>query len=48
MFGKGQKRWLDGHENEWKSVSDRGEEVVSISKKKQSPGIRDVHMNQWG
>ena len=25
--GEGQERWLDGHENEWKSATDRGEEV---------------------
>jgi hypothetical protein len=25
--GEGQERWLDGHENEWKSVTDRDEDV---------------------
>lgn len=25
--GEGQERWLNGHENEWKSATDRDEEV---------------------
>ena len=25
--GEGQKKWPDGHENEWKSETDRGGEV---------------------
>jgi hypothetical protein len=30
--GEGQERWLDGHENEWKSATDRGEEVQDEAK----------------
>jgi hypothetical protein len=29
--GEGQERWLDGHEYEWKSATDRGEEVRGAS-----------------
>ena len=39
--GKGPKRWLDGHENEWKSEIDRGEEVRGISRMRERPGIRE-------
>lgn len=24
MYGKGQERWPDGHQNEWKIATDRG------------------------
>ena len=27
--GEGQERWLDGHENEWKSATDRGGELAA-------------------
>ena len=30
--GEGQEGWPDGHENEWKSATDRVEEVRGISK----------------
>ena len=30
--GEGQERWLDGHEDEWKSTTDRGEEMGGISR----------------
>jgi len=33
---EGQERWLDGHENEWKPATDRGEEVGSISGMRQT------------
>lgn len=35
-----QERWVDGRENEWKSVTDRGEEVRGISR------IREAAKNQ--
>jgi hypothetical protein len=34
------KRWLDGHENEWKSAADNSEEVWGISRMRQRPGIK--------
>jgi hypothetical protein len=46
--GQGQERWLDGHENEWNSVTDGGEEMVSISRTRHIPGIREMPKNQWG
>ena len=36
--GKGQEGCLDGHENEWKSVTDRGGDVVSISRTRKRSG----------
>jgi hypothetical protein len=29
--GEGQERWLDGHENEWKSTADRSDEELGAS-----------------
>ena len=46
--GEGEERWLDGHENEWKSATDGGEEVRAISRMRQRPGIREAPKNQWG
>ena len=37
-----QERWIDGHENEWKYATDRGEEEGGISKMRQRSGIREV------
>jgi hypothetical protein len=45
--GEGQERWLDDHENEWKSAPHRHEKVGSISRKRQRSGIREVTKNQW-
>lgn len=39
-YKEGQERWLDGHDNEEKSATDRGEEVGGISRTRQRPGIR--------
>ena len=36
----GQERWLDGHENEWKSATDGSEEMKGISMTKQRPVVR--------
>ena len=30
---EGQERWLDGHENEWKSAADSGEELGDICRR---------------
>jgi hypothetical protein len=38
---------LDGHESEWKSATDWGEEVGCISMMRQRPGIREAPKNQW-
>ena len=46
--GEGQERWLDGHENEWKSATDRGEEVGSISRARLRPGICKETKHQYG
>ena len=45
---EGQKKWLDGHENEWKSATDRSEEVGGHSRMSQRTGIRKVPKNQRG
>ena len=42
--GEGQESWLDGYENEWKSATDRSEEVEGIFMKR--PGIREATKNQ--
>jgi hypothetical protein len=47
-FGEGQDRWLDGHENEWKSAYDRGEKVGDFSRMRQRPEIMEVPKNKWG
>lgn len=31
-YGKGQERWPDNHENEWKSVTDSGRELRGTSR----------------
>ena len=41
-YGEGEDRWWDGHENEWKSENDKGEEVGAsqmrqIIKTKEAP-----------
>jgi len=36
----------DGHENEWKSATDRGGELGGISKNRQRPGIKEAPKNQ--
>jgi hypothetical protein len=38
----GQERWLDCHENEWKSATDRGEEVGGISRMRQRHGRHPI------
>ena len=43
--GKGQERWPDGHDNEWKSATDGGE-VGGISMMRQRCGIREAPKNQ--
>ena len=45
---EGQEIWPYGHENEWKSATDGGEEVRAISRMRQRPGIREAPKNQWG
>jgi len=45
---EGQERWLDGHENVWKSATSGTGEVGSIFRIRQRPGIREAHKNQWG
>jgi hypothetical protein len=37
---------LDGHENEWKFVTNRSGEVEGISRMRQRPGKREVPKNQ--
>ena len=37
--GERQERWLDGHENEWKSSTVGGEEVKGIFRTRQKPGV---------
>ena len=44
---EGQESWLEGLENEWKSKTDGGDEVRSISRMGQRSGIREVPKNQW-
>jgi hypothetical protein len=44
----GQERWPDGHENEWKSATDGGEEVGGTSRMRQRLGIGEVPKNQLG
>ena len=44
ICGEGQEEWPEGHENEWKSATDRGWEVGGISR--QRPGTREVPNNQ--
>jgi hypothetical protein len=52
--GKEQDRWIDGHENEWNSASDRDFDWWwwwwwwGHLRMRQSPGIRKVPMNQCG
>lgn len=36
----------DGHENEWKSATDR-DGVPSYPRTRQRPGIREAPKNQW-
>jgi hypothetical protein len=45
--GEGEERWLDGHENEWKSEADRGEDVGGFSRMRQRSGIRVAPTNQF-
>ena len=37
----------DGHENEWKSVTDGNEKVGVISKTTERPLIKESAKNQW-
>ena len=37
-----QERTLDDHENEWKSTSNQGEEVGSMSRTRQRPEVREA------
>lgn len=46
--GEGQERWLDDHDNEWKSATDGGEEVGDISRIRERLGIWKALKNQWG
>jgi hypothetical protein len=48
--GEGQESCLDGHENEWKSVTEGefGGEVGGTSRTRQRPGIMQVSKNQLG
>jgi hypothetical protein len=46
-YGEGQKSWPDGHENVWKSLTDRGGELENISRIRQRPGIRKDPRNHW-
>jgi UDP-N-acetyl-D-mannosaminuronic acid transferase (WecB/TagA/CpsF family) len=39
MYGEGQERWIDGHENEYKSATDWGGELEVISRTRQRPRI---------
>jgi len=41
---EGQEKWIDGHENEWKSATDRGEEGHLQDER---PGIMEAPKNQW-
>ena len=43
--GMGRDR-RDGHQNEWKSATGRGEEVEHTSRTRQRPGVRKVPKNQ--
>ena len=43
---EGQERWLNGHENEWKSATDGGEEVGSSYRTRQRPEIREARKKQ--
>ena len=42
-----QERWLDVHENEWKSTTDRGG-VGSISRKRHRPGDKGGFQESMG
>jgi hypothetical protein len=42
---EGLKKWLGGHENEWKSTTNRGEGVRDISRMRHKPGIKKVPKN---
>ena len=46
--GSGQERWPDGHENEWKSATDKGVEVWSHLQERTETLIREVPKNQSG
>jgi hypothetical protein len=37
--GVGQEGWPDGYGNEWKSATDKVEEVKGISRNRQRPGV---------
>jgi hypothetical protein len=41
------KGWPYDCKNECESATDRGEEVGTISRKRQRPGTREMPMNQW-
>ena len=47
-YREGQERWLAGHKNEWKSATDRDEEVGGSSRTRQKPKISETTKNQWG
>ena len=46
-YGKGEDRWLDGPENEWKSENDKGEEV-GASLMRQIPRTKKATKKQPG
>jgi hypothetical protein len=46
--GEEEERWLDRHDNEQKSATDRGKEVGSISRTRKRTRIREPSKNQWG
>jgi hypothetical protein len=47
-YREGQEGGQDGHENEWKTVTDRGGEVGGgISRTRKRPGIREASEIQW-
>ena len=41
MYAEEGEKWLNGHENEWKSTADGAEYVGGISRSKWRPGIRE-------
>ena len=45
--GEGQERWLSGHGKEWKSATNRGEEVGDTSRTRQRPELKEAPKNQW-
>ena len=44
--GEAQEECPDGHENEWKSATDRHGEVRGLYRMRQSPGIKEAPKNQ--